>query len=95
MSPAIFFSVKICSSSNKHVALQNLFLYYTWRNIKQHYKNNKPKIIAPAWNDKFKFSDGSYSGLDILFRVYHKENKTLSINPPFHTHINRINKNKK
>ena len=53
MNPAIFFLVKICSSSNKHVAIQNLFLYYTWRNIKQHYKNNKPKIIAPAWNDKF------------------------------------------
>ena len=37
--------------SNKHVALQNLSIHYTWKNIKQQYKNNKLKIIAPMWND--------------------------------------------
>ena len=37
-------------SSNKHVALQNLYFYYTWKNIKKQYKNNKLKIIAPTWN---------------------------------------------
>ena len=26
--------------SNKHVALCNLSIFYTWKNIKQHYKNN-------------------------------------------------------
>ena len=34
-------------SSNKNVALQNLSVYYTWKNIRKHYKNNKLKIIAP------------------------------------------------
>ena len=35
-------------SSSKHVALQNLSIYYTWKNIRQQYKNNKLKIIAPT-----------------------------------------------
>ena len=31
-------------SSDKHVALQNLFISYTWKNIRKKYKNNKLKI---------------------------------------------------
>ena len=38
-------------SSDKHVALQNLSIYYTWKNTRQSYSNNKLKIIAPTWND--------------------------------------------
>ena len=38
-------------SSNKHVALQNVSISYTWNNIRKQYKNNKLKIIAPTWND--------------------------------------------
>ena len=30
-------------SSNKHVALQNLSIYYTWENIRKQYKSNKLK----------------------------------------------------
>ena len=33
-------------SSNKNVPLQNLFIYYMWKNIRQHYKNNKLKVIT-------------------------------------------------
>ena len=33
-------------SSNKEVALQNLSIYYTCRNIRKQYKNIKLKIIA-------------------------------------------------
>ena len=41
-------------SSNKYVALQNLSIYYTWKNMKKkQYKINNLKIIAPTWNDKF------------------------------------------
>ena len=29
------------------------------------YKNKKPKIIAPTWNDEFLLPDGSYSVSDI------------------------------
>ena len=35
-------------SSNKHVAPQHLSIYYTWKNIRQQYENNKLKIIAPT-----------------------------------------------
>ena len=40
-------------------------VYYTWKNIRQQYKNNKPKIITPMWNDEFELLDGSYSVSDI------------------------------
>ena len=33
-------------SSNKNVPLQNLFIYYMWKNIRQQYKNNKLKVIT-------------------------------------------------
>ena len=39
-------------SSDKHVALQNLSIYYTLKNIRKQHKNNKLKIIAPTWNDE-------------------------------------------
>ena len=42
-------------------ALSNLSIYYTWKNIKSSYNNNKFKISAPTWNDKFELPDGSYS----------------------------------
>ena len=32
--------------SDKYVALSNLSIYYTWKNIKKSYKNNKFKISA-------------------------------------------------
>ena len=32
----------------KSVALSNLSIYYTWKNIKRSYKNNKFKISAPT-----------------------------------------------
>ena len=48
-------------SSNKHVALQNLSTYYTWKNIRKQYKNNKLKIIVSTWNDEFELTDDFYS----------------------------------
>ena len=38
---------------------QILVFIYTWRNIKISW-NNKFKISAPTWNDKFELPDGSY-----------------------------------
>ena len=49
----------------KIIALLNLSIYYTWKNIKNSYNNNKFKISAPTWNDKFELPDGSYSASDI------------------------------
>ena len=45
----------------KIIALSNLSIYYTWKNIKSSYNNNKFKISAPTWNYKFGLPDGSYS----------------------------------
>ena len=47
----------------KSVALSNLSIYYAWKNIKSSYNNNKFKISAPTWSDKFELPDGSYSRL--------------------------------
>ena len=49
----------------KIIALFNVYIYYTWKNIKSSYNNNKFKISAPTWNDKFELPDGSYSVSDI------------------------------
>ena len=49
----------------KVIALSNLSIYYTWKNIKSSYNNNKFKISAPTWNDEFELPDGSYSISDI------------------------------
>ena len=45
----------------KVIALSNLSIYYTWKNIKNSYNNNKIKISATTWNDEFRLPDGSYS----------------------------------
>ena len=34
-------------SPNKNMALANLSIYYTWKNIKSEYNNNKFKISVP------------------------------------------------
>ena len=49
----------------KVLVLSTLSIYYTWRNIKSSYNNNKFKISAPTWNDEFELPDGSYSVSDI------------------------------
>ena len=72
-------------SSDKHVAFQNLSIYYTWKNIRKHYKNNKLKIIATTWNDEFELPDGSYAVSDtqdyIEFII--KKHETLTTIPLF------------
>ena len=42
------------------IALSNFSIYYTWKNIKIIYNNNKFKISAPTQNDEFELPDGSY-----------------------------------
>ena len=49
----------------KSIVLSNLSIYYTWKNMKSSYNNNKFKISAPTWNYKFKLPGGSYSLSDI------------------------------
>ena len=49
----------------KVIALSNLSIYYTWKNIKSTYNNNKFKVSASTWNDEFEIPDGCYSISDI------------------------------
>ena len=35
---------------DSYVALSNLSIYYTRKNIKKSFKKNKFKILAPTWN---------------------------------------------
>ena len=37
----------------KVIALSNLSIYYTWKNIESSSNNNKFKTSAPTWNDEF------------------------------------------
>ena len=43
------------------ISLSILSIYYTWKNIKSSYNNNKFKIPAPTWNEKFDLPGGSHS----------------------------------
>ena len=76
---------------NKNMALANLSIYYTWKNIKSEYNNNKFKISAPTWNDTFDLPDGSYSISDIqdYFEFIIKKHETLTENPPIQIYPNK------
>ena len=49
----------------KSIALSNLSIYYTWKNIKILYNSDKFKISAPTWNDTFQLPDESSFVSDI------------------------------
>ena len=86
------FTNKIDLRSEKTVALSNLSTYYTWKNIKSSYNNNKFKISAPTWNEEFKLPDGSYSQSDIqdYFQYILKKHSECVDNPPVIIYINKI-----
>ena len=42
----------------KSIALSNLNIYYTWKNIKMSYNSTTFNVSAPTWNDKFEFPSG-------------------------------------
>ena len=78
------------------MALANLSIYYTWKNIKTEYNNSKFKISAPTWNETFDLPVGSYSIDDIqdYFQFIIKNHETLTDNPPVKIYPNKIkNKN--
>ena len=67
----------------KTVALSNLSIYYTWKNVKSSYNNNK---------FEFKLPDGSYSLSDIqdYFEYILKKHSESVDNPSIRMYINRI-----
>ena len=76
---------------NRNMALANLSIYDTWKNIKSEYKKNKFKIFAPTWNDTFDLPDGSYWNFDIqnYFKFIIKKRATLTKNPPIQIYPNK------
>ena len=76
----------------KNMALVNLSVYYTWKNIKTKYNNNKFKISAPTWNGNFDLPDGSYFIADIqdCFEFIIKKYETLTESSTIQIYANKI-----
>ena len=74
------------------MALVNLSIYYTQKNIKSEYNNNKCKISAPTWNETFDSPDGSYCIDDIqdYFEFIIKKHEKLTENPSIQIYPNKI-----
>ena len=77
---------------NKNMQLAKLSIYYTWKNIKSKYNNNKFKISAPTWNDQFDLPNESYSLSDIqdYFEYIIKKHETIADNPPVEIYVDKI-----
>ena len=69
-----------------------LSIYYTWKNIKDTYNNNKFKISAPTWNEEFELLDGSYSVSEIqdYFEYFLKKHGEDIDKPSVMIHVNKI-----
>ena len=78
---------------NKKLELANLSIYYTWKNVKSTYNNNKSKISAPTWNETFDLPDGSYSISEIQDYIEYmiKKYKTIGENAPILIYASTIN----
>ena len=63
-----FFTDKFnLKNRSKYIALVDLSICYTWKNIKSAYTNMKFKISSPICNDEFDLLDGSYSVSDVEY----------------------------
>ena len=76
----------------KVIALSNLSIYYTWKNIKNSYNNNKLKISAPTWNEEFTLPNGSYSVSDIqdYFEYILKKHEENTDERSIQIYVNKI-----
>ena len=80
------------NSNKKNMAVANLSMYYTWKNVKSIYKNNKLKISAPTWNETFDLPDGSYNISEIqdYFEYIIKKHETIGETAPMLIYANTI-----
>ena len=78
----------------KNIALSNLSIYFTCKNIKSSYNDNKFEISAPTWNDKFELPDGSYSVSNIqdYFEYILKKHGENIDNLSVKVYVNKIEK---
>ena len=77
---------------NKNMALANLSIYYTRKNVKSIYKNNKFKVSATTWNETFDLPDGSYNIQEIqdYFEYIIKRHETIAETAPILIDANNI-----
>ena len=77
---------------NQILALANLSIYYTWKNVKSIYKNNKFKISAPTWNETFDLPDGSYNipAIQNYLEYIIKKHETTADTVPILIHVNNV-----
>ena len=73
-------------------SLSNVSIYFTWRNIKKSYKNNKFKIPALMWNRNFELPDGSsfISVIQDYFEYISKQHGGKTDNLPIKIYVNKI-----
>ena len=78
---------------NKNMALVNLSICYTWKNVKSDYNNNKFKISAPTWKETFDLPDGSYNISEIQDYIEYiiKKHETIGENAPILIYASTIN----
>ena len=85
---------------NKNMALGNLSIYYTLKNVKSTYNNNnKFKISALTWNETFDLPDGWYNISEIQDYIEYitKKHETIGENGPIENvevvlvHCNLVN----
>ena len=76
----------------KVIALSNLSIYYTCKNIKSSCNNNKFKISAPTWNDEFELPGGSYfiSNIQDYFEYILKKHEEDTDKPSIQIYVNKI-----
>ena len=77
---------------NKNMALGSLSIYYTWKNVKSTYNNNKFKISGPTWNETFDLPDPSYNISEIQDYIEYiiKKHETIGENAPILIYANTI-----
>ena len=78
---------------NKNMALANLSIYHTLKNVKSTYNNNKFKMSAPTWNETFDLLDGWYNISEIQDYIEYiiKKHETIGENAPILIFANTIN----
>ena len=76
----------------KNVALSNLSIYYTLKNVKSSYNNNSFKISAPTWSEEFKLPDRPFSVSDIqdYFEFILKKHSESVDNLSIKIYVNKI-----
>ena len=74
------------------MALVSLSIYYTWKNVKSTYNNNKFKISTPTWNETFDLPDGSYNipAIQNYLEYIIKKHETIPETSPILIYANNI-----